>query len=225
VIYGWVFFSLVILVLALCGLPFREAPAAHPAKEPEGRFHLGRLAGCAGVVGVAVAGPALAAAMARGGAGPMAAVSPVVSLPASCLAAGVQGFGPVETRGFVCGDQRFTVTTRVLARSSNPARILETARAEATAGLQGEVDSEVVRFGGAPWVLMSGRDQGGVAAYAVWIDGRQEVGGLRDRIGMARDMFRAGALPVVVTVAVAPGKPGEREALAAFLSTAVRLRQ
>jgi hypothetical protein len=131
----------------------------------------------------------------------------------------------METRGFVCGEQRLTVTTRVLARNSNPARILETARAEAAAALQGEVDSEVVRFGGAPWVLMSGRDLGGVAAYAVWIDGRQGVGGLRDRVAMARDMFTAGALPVVVTVAVAPGKAGAREALAAFLGTAVRLQK
>jgi len=222
VIYGWVFFSAVILVLAACGLPFREAPAPCPAPEVGGQFSLGRLAGCAGVVGVALAGPALAAAVVGSGPVPMAAVSPVFSVPASCSAAGVQRFGPVETRGFVCGEQRLTVTTRVLARSSNPARILETARAEAAAGLQGEVDSEVVRLGGAPWVLMSGRDLGGVAAYAVWIDGRQGVGGVRDRVEMARDMFSEGALPVVVTVAVAPGKVGAREALAGFLATAVR---
>jgi exosortase A len=225
IIYGWVFFSAVILVLAACGLPFREAPAACPAPEAGERFSLARLAGCAGVVCVALAGPALAAAVVGRGSAPVAAVSPVLAVPASCSAAGVQRFGPMETRGFVCGEQRLTVTTRVLARNSNPARILETARAEAAAALQGEVDSEVVRFGGAPWVLMSGRDLGGVAAYAVWIDGRQGVGGLRDRVAMARDMFTAGALPVVVTVAVAPGKAGAREALAAFLGTAVRLQK
>jgi hypothetical protein len=64
-----------------------------------------------------------------------------------------------------------------------------------------------------------------VAAYAVWIDGRQAVGGLRDRVEMARDMFTAGALPVVVTVAVAPGKMGAREALAGFLAARVRLQK
>jgi hypothetical protein len=117
----------------------------------------------------------------------------------------------------LCGDQRLTATTRVLPRRSNPAQILEAARRDAAAGLLGEVDSEVVRFGGRPWVLMSGRDFGGVAAYAVWIDGRQSVGGLADRLRMARDMFSDGASPVVVTVAVAPGKPGAREALGAFL--------
>jgi exosortase A len=225
IIYGWVFFSVVILALALCGMPFREVPAACPAPEPGGRFSFGRLAGCAGVIGVALVGPALAASVVGRGAAPLTAVSPVLSPPSSCTASGVQRFGPVETRGFLCGDQRLTVTTRVLARNSNPARILETARAEAAAGLQGEVDSEVVRIGGAPWVLLSGRDLGGVAAYAVWIDGRQAVGGLRDRVEMARDMFTAGALPVVVTVAVAPGKMGAREALAGFLAARVRLQK
>jgi len=225
VIYGWVFFSVVILVLALCGLPFRQAPAPPPPPAEVGApYSPGRLAGCAGVVAVALAGPALAGVMVgRGGVSAAAAV-PVLAPPDLCVAGGVQSFGPVWSRVFACGDQRLTVTAEVLPRRSNPARILETARAEAVSGLQGEVDSEVVRFGGRPWVLMSGRDLGGVAAYAVWVDGRQGVGGLRDRVEMARDMFSAGVAPVVVTVAVAPGKLGAREALGVFLGQGVEVR-
>jgi len=225
VIYGWVFFSLVILVLALCGMPFRQMPAASPVPEGEAGFPLHRLAGSAAVVLVAMAGPVLAA-MAVGAAGtPMAAVIPVVQPPGMCVTTGAQSFGPIQTRAFACGDQLVTVTAKVLPRASNPARILETARTDASAGLQGEVDTEMVRLGGAPWIVMSGRDLGGVAAYAVWIDGRQAVGGLRDRVRMAHDMFSAGAAPVVVTVAVAPGKAGAREVLSAFLAAPVSLRK
>jgi len=222
-IYGWVFFSAVILLLALCGLPFREAPAPCPAPEPRAAFPLQRLVGCAGVVAAAIAGPALAAALTSSGGKPAASMKLLLRPPASCVAAGTQIFGPVQTQGFTCGEQRLTVTTSVLPRTSNPARILETARADAAAGLQGELDTETVRLGGAPWVLISGRDFGGVAAYAVWIDGRQSVGGLRDRLEIARDMFSTGKPPVVVTVVVAPGKPGAREVLTAFLQTPVRL--
>jgi exosortase A len=217
-IYGWVFFSAVILALALVGLPFREAPARVPAARGGRGFSFRQLAGCAGVVLVALAGPALAAMVAGDGGQPRVAAVPAVDLPAGCLKRGSETFGPVRSDAFLCGDQRLTVTTTVLGRRSNPASILETARLEASAGLQGEVDSEVVRLGGAPWVVMSGRDLGGAAAYAVWVDGRQSVGGLRDRVAMARDMFSEGRAPVVVTVAVAPGKVGAREALVGVLA-------
>jgi exosortase A len=226
VIYGWVFFSAVILVLALCGMPFRQAPPVAPAGEAAGAgASLGRLAGCAGVVAVALAGPALAGVMVGQGGSLAAAVVPAFPTPSLCMAEGVQSLGLVRSQAFACADQHFTVTTEVLPRRSNPARILEAARADAVSGLQGEVDSEVVRLGGRPWVLMSGRDLGGVAAYAVWVDGRQSVGGLRDRLEMARDMFSAGLAPVVVTVAVSPGMLGAREALSAFLARPVEMRR
>jgi exosortase A len=217
-IYGWLFFSAVILLLALVGLPFREAPAAMPVAKVEAGFSFRQLAGCAGVVLMALAGPALAAAMVGDGGQPGVAMAPAIDLPAACLRRGSDTFGPVRSDGFLCGDQRLTVTVTVLGRRSNPASILETARSEAASGLQGEVDSEVVWLGGAPWVVMSGRDQGGAAAYAVWVDGRQSVGGLRDRVAMARDMFSEGKAPVVVTIAVAPGKAGAREALLGVLA-------
>jgi exosortase A len=216
-IYGWVFFSVVILLLVLIGLPFREAPASVPVGVAGEVFSFRRLAGCAGVVLVALAGPALAAAVVGDGGLPSVALAPAIGLPFGCVRQGSQTFGPVRSDGVLCGDQRLTVTTTVLGRRSNPASILETARAEAAAGLLGEVDSEVVQLGGAPWVVLSGRDLGGAAAYAVWIDGRQSVGGLRDRVAMARDMFTLGSAPVVVTVAVAPGKGLAREALVGIL--------
>jgi hypothetical protein len=119
----------------------------------------------------------------------------------------------VHAEAFVCGSQRVTITSIVLPRGSNPAQILETVRADAAAGLLGEVDTQAVRVGGAPWMMMTGRDLGGVSAYAVWVDGMQMVGSVRDRLRMARDMFSAGRPPVAVAVAVAPGKAGAQEML------------
>lgn len=213
-IYGWVFFSAVILLLAAAGLPFREAPSGLPAPDTGQDAAPGwGLVGGLGVVLLAAAAPAVSATVFARPAMLAAGVTPFFSPPASCTGAGAQSKGPVRAEAFVCGSQRVTITSIVVPRGSNPAQILETARADAAAGLLGEVDTQAVRIGGAPWMMMTGRDLGGVSAYAIWVDGRQMVGSVRDRLQMARDMFSAGRPPVAVTVAVAPGKAGAQEIL------------
>jgi hypothetical protein len=119
---------------------------------------------------------------------------------------------------FTCNGQSVRVTFAVLPRSSNPAQILEAAREAAASGLLGEVDSQVEQIGGQPWVRLAARDLGGAGAYAVWIDGVQRVGGLHDRLTMARDMFSAGVAPIAVSITVAPGAQDASALLAIFMA-------
>jgi exosortase A len=214
-IYGWVFFSAVILLLAACGFAFREMPAPAPGAEPARAWPLAALAGCGAVVLLAVTAPAASMMVFSGGSAVAEGVTfPRFTPPASCAGAGAKVNGALSVEDFSCNGQVVQVTFAVLPRGSNPAHILEVARSLASAGLTGEVDSQVVQVGGAPWIRLSSRDQGGGSAYAVWIDGVQRVGGLHDRLAMARDMFGAGAPPIAVSVRATPAN---ESVLSAFL--------
>jgi exosortase A len=225
-IYGWVFFSVVILLLAAAGFPFREVPAPPPDAVPAVAWPKAALGGCA-IVAVLACVPPVASSMvfARSDAGAVAADFPRVKPPASCTSAGAQRQGVVSTEDFSCNGQDVRVTFAVLPRRTNPAQILEAARKAASSGLVGEVDSQVEMVGGVPWVRLAARDLGGAGAYAVWIDGVQRVGGLHDRLVMARDMFSAGAAPVAVSLRVAPGNGGADGFLAAFMGQVQILRK
>ena len=80
VIYGWVFFSVVILLLILAGLPFREDTVKPPAPAAGSRAALCPSAlwlAAVLLMAVVAIGPAVAAAIDRG-----AATAPAVALPA-----------------------------------------------------------------------------------------------------------------------------------------------
>jgi exosortase A len=217
-IYGWVFFSAVILLLAAGGFAFLEAPAPAPMPELSAPVSVSRLAGCALIVVLAACAPAASSAVfSARGADLTGANIPLVTPPDGCAAVAAHINGLIRTESFLCEGQQVQVTTALLPHGTNPARILESAGGKAAAGLLGEVDSQVEQIGGGPWVVLSGRDLGGIAAYAAWIDGEQRIGGLHDRLKMARDMFTQGPPVITESVAIAPGKPGAEAVLRAFL--------
>ncbi len=204
-IYGWVFFSSVILLLAAVGFAFREMPAPAPAAEPASVWQPTALAGCVAVVVLAVAAPAASSITFSGvSARATAAQFPQFLSPDSCVTAGNQVNGAVSTQDFTCNGQKMRVIFAVLPRGANPAQILETARKNAAIGLSGEIDSQATQVEGKPWIKLVARDEGGSSAFAVWIDGVQRIGSLHDRLAMARDMFSAGEAPVAVSVAAFP---------------------
>lgn len=196
VIYGWVFFSVVILVLALAGLPFRQAPAPVPAGVgliPEAsRGWRPPLGACLPMLLAAAAAPGLGAALDN-----LAAATPPVVTVQHLAAAGT----PV------------TVTTTLLPARSNPARILAAARDPALASLGGDIDTGILDGPHHRWMLLTDRNSGTVAAYMVVVDGTPMLGGLHDRLHMAADMLgRARTAPKAVTISA-----GSKDTLLAFL--------
>jgi len=196
VIYGWVFFSAVILVLALAGLPFRQAPAPVPAGVgliPEAaRGWRPPLGACLPMLLAAAAAPGVGALLDN-----LAAATPPAVTVQHLAAAGT----PV------------TVTTTLLPARSNPARILAAARDPALASLGGDIDTGILDGPHHRWMLLTDRDSGAVAAYVVVVDGTPMLGGLHDRLHMAADMLGRGrTAPKAVAVSA-----GSKDALLSFL--------
>ena len=219
-IYGWVFFSAVILLLALAGLPFRqdsEADAAVPQPRGPPARPLSLLLACVPVLLLAFAGPILAGGLGAHGQATSALV-PRVLAPASCQAGASTLDGAVSMQLFQCGAGRLRVTATTLPAGANPARILDAARLAALEGLGTDIDSEGWRSpAGQPWMMLSARDTGRNAAYAVWSGGTQMTGGLRERLRLARGMM-GGGQSVAISV-VAEGQ--DADALRAFLRQGV----
>lgn len=234
VLYGWLFFSLVILSLILIGLPFREDTlSAHerPAL-PD------RPAGAARAPAIARAVlPALALACAGAGAAGaldrLASASPV-PLPAGAAARlaslrlpGCTDAAPpaAGARTLSCGGED---TLRLALRAFGPRAgvdtLLPALRAEDPRPVAGRDDAADVRRGtfgscGGTWSLTSLATPPLAAASAVWFDGRPHVPGVSTRLALARSSLAGdGGVRLVATIAAAgPGAAQAAEAAAAAL--------
>jgi hypothetical protein len=133
VLYGWMFFSIVILLLIAAGLPFRQeltAPGPSPAparSSPPGR----RSFIAAGLLGiVALAGPAATGLLDRRADIPLAAPAFTWVAPLGCRP---EPGHPGPTPGtaitpFACPQGRLSATVQVLPPRANPGWILRAVR-------------------------------------------------------------------------------------------------
>ncbi|NKE45417.1 exosortase [Roseomonas frigidaquae] len=200
-IYGWVFFSAVLLLLVLAGLPFREDGAVPPvARDPLAplRPHpVGTARGVAVaalVVGLAATGPLAAARLDAGVAPPQAqdvALAPV----ADCVADGL---------ALRCAGTLVTARLLVFAPDSNWSAIAAARRTAA-----GALDDEALTFGvhapGMAWQVRQDSGQAALVAVAAWRDGAPAGDGLRSRAAQAQSALRGGtAQPVLAVVQVTP---------------------
>ena len=208
-IYGWGFFSLVIILLTLAGLPFRQdtTPLAAPvlsAPQPPANAAHGLAAACAAVLCMVLA-PAGALLLTRHGAGPAPSL-PGFAAAAGCVPAAGDAPGPVQH--FTCGRTPLTATLRVLPRTASPAD-LRAARSAAT----GERDAADAAVGvlGVPgitpqdWRVVELHEPDRISASAAWLRGAPDPGGLSGRLRMALDSVTGGAPPpVLVAVSLRP---------------------
>jgi hypothetical protein len=65
------------------------------------------------------------------------------------------------------------------------------------------------------WNLLVDQETGAAGAYLLWIDGAPSLGGMRDRVRLARDLLRGAD---TASVAVAVNSAGGAAALQRFLS-------
>ena len=230
-VYGWAFFSVVLLLLVLAGLPLREAPAPAPAARPMASGGVGmRPVLAAALVSLALcAGPAAAAVLDRGVTPVRLAAPPEFRAPEGCApvpdAAGdAAPLGPSVTRRYDCAGVPLAATLLVVPPRSTPDKLRDAQRR-----LAGEADAEDAEVSslraGRPeprdWRVVTTLKPARVTALAVWIEGRPAEGGLRGRLVQARAAVQgAERAPVMLLVSAGSGRgeatPEQRErALAA----------
>jgi exosortase/archaeosortase family protein len=222
IIYGWGFFSAIILLLVLAGLPFREdgTPPALPRHAvPPGRGRPRPAALAAALVpavALTAAGPAVAATLAYQSSGAEESIARLA--PAEgCLPTA----GGLDCQGFEISARMLVFSPRANWREVSAARWR----------LGGSDDTELtftVPIGpeGGVWRARQPNEGGSASAIATWLDGRPVGDGLRTRLTQARNSLAGGGgRPVLVLVearlreGAAPLTPArERVLLQAVLS-------
>ena len=205
VIYGWVFFSVVILLLILAGLPFREDGAEPPlGAAPPASARLPRGAGAlAGATGLAVllagTGPAAAAALAQSGGAPVESVARLDPIE-GCVAA-------PDGAGLVC--RGIEVSARLIAFS--PQNTWSAVSAMRYRVLKGSSDEDLTFRvpvpGQANWQARQLRGHNEVFAMAAWLGGRQVGDGLATRARQGWNSLAGGqGAPVLAVVVLRPAE-------------------
>ncbi|MCU0985161.1 MAG: exosortase [Acetobacteraceae bacterium] len=221
IIYGWGFFSAIILLLVLAGLPFREdgSPPAMPRytlPPGQGRPRPAALAAAlVPAVALTAAGPAVAATLAYQSGGPEESIARLAPVE-GCLP------GP---DGLDC--QGLAVTARMLVFSPR-ANWREVSAARWRLGGSDDTDlTFTVPIGpeGGVWRARQPGEGGNASAIATWLDGRAVGDGLRTRLAQARNSLGGGGgRPVLVLVqaqlreGAAPTPARERALLQAVLA-------
>jgi exosortase A len=222
VLYGWMFFSIVILLLAAAGMPFRQdPPASGPAVPPAVGVTMPALLAMALVVALAVCAPLAAAWIGSSAAAPDA--GPVFVVPEGCAITGVHPAGPVLTESLLCGDAQVTARLQILPHRANPARVMDAGLGQTIMllgggdldGSQLDVPAATPRY----WTMQRDRETARAGAAALFIDGTTGQGGLHDRIRLMRDLLTgSGHPPVAVAVAVTGGAGDPEVVLRRFLA-------
>ncbi|WP_338663898.1 exosortase A [Pararoseomonas sp. SCSIO 73927] len=214
-IYGWVFFSAVLLALVLLGLPFRQ-DTARPEPAPQ-RIRTGETAGpprAAILLGVAAlqlavagAAPALVA-----GLGPEEGGRPV-AVPAALTAP--EGCSGLPSGELAC--QGLVLSARLLVFSPRVTWSAVTAEGNRVAGEDDEALTFSVRAGDATWRGRQSPDGTRLVAVAAWLHGVPAGGGFRSRAEQGWNSLGGGSRPVLAVVTVRDQGRGPRD-------TASRLR-
>jgi len=211
IIYGWVFFSFVILVLIVLGLPFRQdhlktrsGPPEAPG--PAAGWRAAAVAG-AGLIAVACAGPALSAVLAAASRSPPVtadAIDPGPGCMASALPPAAVPSGPVQGQRVTCGEVAMDLRWQLLSPRST-AGALMAVRRDLTRAVETEDRSEAWLETGdgkpSAWRIMRSDDPAYALGVSVWIDGQPVRPGIKMRLRMALDSLTGSShAPLVLTV-------------------------
>lgn len=240
VIYGWGFFSFVTLLLILIGLPFREDRDPLPHGQASSRYNAPPRKGLfavATLLGLAVLGPGISAALDRGtmprvasqdiaqwiaqGGGLAADCRPTTNIPNTAVAATQQRFE--------CADGAVTMTVALFAPRANPGLVVQGQRRLSGDGGESDVSPLTVGTAAASmrWRLVETREPHGARATGLWIDGAPTGLSLATRMRLARNSIM-GATHAPVLVVLTPtvdwarlgaaGRTPARQILARFLT-------
>ncbi len=214
IIYGWVFFSIVILLLIALGLPFRQdelstrsvAPPAAPA-----RYSMrGVIAIALGTVVVAAISPTVAAGLTMATA-TQAQVPSVIDPGPGCAVQAGASIGSVpsnlKTQRVVCGGVPMDMSWAAFSPRITAAPLMaERRRLVLRAQTEGLQEHWLVTRDGSrsAWRIMRSTDPEFMIAVAMWVDGKPARPGLAMRTRMAMNsLFGSAYAPIVVTVSPA----------------------
>lgn len=239
VLYGWAFFAIVISLLILAGLPFRQpAAAARPPTPslPGTKANSAALAMIAVIVSAAL--PRLAADQLDRSVAPGFAVTPIaLPAPTGCTPTEASAAVPLAanpraaalSRNYDCGGDRLMLRLFSFSARTGAGPVFAALRQSAIVSGWDPVSDEMLTAGERgltrSWHVTVLEQQGRFVAVAaaLWIDGRPSDGGIASRVRQGLVGLRGdGAPPVVVTVTTtASNTPGEANAaLQRFLSGA-----
>jgi len=218
VLYGWVFFSIVILILIAIGLPFREDDQPYHQPDAWDSWIVGRvpfqvarmvLAASGGLV-IAAFGPAVAAHLSRSTAIASAPIAPIeMILPdAGCTPiAGAEAdrdYPNQRSQRLVCDGQTMDLTWERFAPGVTAAPVLAARRRLVQRAESEDLEEAwLATPDGTPsaWRVLHSSDPFYQTAVAVWVDGQPMRPNLAMRLAMARDsLFGTRFAPMVVTV-------------------------
>jgi exosortase A len=216
VLYGWMFFSIVILLLVILGLPFREdgrprVAAAPDLTTPPATASAGfRSAG--GLIAAAVIAPLIAAWFDQASAASLPGQWPPM------LADGCKETGPPErslsdapgrlvTQRFSCAGYGVSVRTELFSPRIDPGALLTEQRR--LLGLPGEISEKGhYNIHGVNWRLLATNEPLRMAANALWMGGTPATLGLRLRLVQGwRSIVGGRAAPLLMVVSPDPNLP------------------
>jgi len=202
IVYGWGFFSAIILLLILAGLPFREdsaPPAAPRFPSPPGTAARPAMLAAALLlaVGITAAGPGTAAALAHESGEPEERAVRL-AVPQGCAQA-------ADGLGLVCGGTAFSARMLVFSPQTSWRAVSEARWRLGRLGSDTAVAFSVPIPGGGAWQGRQTEDRS--TATAAWLGGRAVGDGLATRAAQARNSLAGGGgRPVFVVVSGVPGE-------------------
>jgi exosortase A len=220
VLYGWIFFSIVTLILIAAGLPFRqdtvpETPSAERTGAPATKgAAVGALAIAVSAALMSAMGPAAAVMLDRAAADAPALVWPNLALPGTCVAdAPIPSHpagGPRGTTGMsqrvTCGAAELTVAIWAIPPRANPGLFIPLLDQTTEANVSEDATtSNVTVPAGSPrtWLLTETRDPSRLTASLFWIDGEATQAGLTARARQAlSSILGARSAPLLFAVGV-----------------------
>ena len=215
ILYGWVFFSIVILLLVAAGLPFRQdlLPLSRAPTAPV-RPDLPRVSVLAalGFAVLASFAPAAGLALDRSAVSPQVPPALAFNMPLGCWPTTAPAAPGVLLQHVDCQRGRFDVLAQVFSPRANPAVVMNALRG-ATGEYGGGEDVQIDGFTvpgvpGMTWRRVLTTDPARLALAQLWVNGAPARDGLAGRASLARNsVLGSSSAPVMVIVSYPSARP------------------
>ena len=211
VLYGWIFFSLVILLLIALGLPFRQdqistrSTSVPPRDDRPAASLRTVLAVALGAVVVAAIGPAIIGGLAMTLASAPALATIAVGPDCSVVSISANESRTVHGQRVSCGGVAMDMAWVTFSPRSTAGPLMAERRRMASTAITAEDFSQFWFDPGdgktSAWDIMSTADPGYIVAVSIWVGGKTVRPGLKMRLHMAlNSVFGSSYAPMVVAV-------------------------